>query len=68
VPVLPSLTLGQFACGRIPSDFTEDVSDNDYTIQCVIQLEQERLGRKLSQAEIQKIIDSYTIPEENPNS
>jgi hypothetical protein len=65
---VPSLPIVQFACGRIPSDFTEDVSDNDCSIKCVIELEQERLGRKLSQAEIQKIIDSYTIPEENPNS
>jgi hypothetical protein len=51
-----------------PADFKEDVSENDCSIKCVIELEQERLGRRLSQAEIQKIIDSYTIPEENLNS
>jgi hypothetical protein len=48
--------------------FKEDVGDNDCSIQCVIELEQERLGRRLSQAEIQEIIDSYTTPEENPIS
>jgi hypothetical protein len=52
----------------LPAELTEDVGDNDYAIQCVIELEQERLGRKLSQAEIQKIINCYTISLEGRNS
>ena len=44
----------------VPADLTEGIEDNDYAIQCVIELEQERLGRKLKQEEIKKIINRFS--------
>ena len=46
-----------------PVDSNEDYGENDFTIQCVIELEEVRLGRKLTQIEIQQIINC-SHPEE----
>jgi hypothetical protein len=45
------------------ADLTESIGEIELTIQCVAELEEQRLGRKLSQIEIQQIINSY-YPEE----
>ena len=42
-----------------PVDFTKGVGESDFTIPCVIELEEERLGRKLSPIEIQQINNCY---------
>jgi hypothetical protein len=54
-------------------DFTEDDGESEFTIQCAIELEEVRLGRKLTQIEIQQIINCYYSdervedPQKTPN-
>jgi len=48
----------QFALMPLESDSTEEDEVNETLIRCGIELEEERLGRKLNQTEVQLVINT----------
>ena len=45
-----------------PADFSEDPDDSEEVAAGIIEIEEKRLGRKLTKTERQRILDSVTPP------
>ena len=43
-----------------PADFTDEPDDSEYVAQGIIEIEEKRLGRKLTKKERQEIVESVT--------
>jgi hypothetical protein len=43
-----------------PADFSDEPDDSEYAAQGIIEIEEKRLGRKLTKKERRRIVDSVT--------